>query len=173
MRPSAAFVAVLALAAATTLAAAQGGPPPMGGPGGRGHMGGMGGLGGPGGHGGPMFEKNLFPPELILSNQDALGLTDDQIAAMKKLLNDTHAKTLDIHVDLQRATERLNNALEPSKIDEAAALAAADQAMTLEAQVKRAHMTLMIRIKNLLTEEQQAKAAALRQERRKGAEPQQ
>lgn len=171
MRPSAAFVVVLALAAATTLAAAQGGPPPMGGPGGRGQMG-MGGPGRMGGPGGPMFQKNLFPPELILSNQEALGLTDDQIAAMKKLLNETHARTLDIHVDLQRATERLNNALEPSKVDEAAALAAADQAMTLEAQVKRAHMTLMIRIKNLLTEEQQAKAAALRQERRKGAEPQ-
>ena len=169
MKPSAAFVAVLALAAATTLAAAQGGPPPMGRPGGRGHMGGM---GAGGGIGGPMFNKNLFPPELILSNQDALGLTDDQIAAIKKLLNDTHARTLDIHVDLQRATERLNHAVEPAKIDEAAALAAADQAMALEAQVKRAHLTMMIKMKNLLTEEQQAKATALRQERRKGAEPQ-
>jgi Spy/CpxP family protein refolding chaperone len=169
MKPSAAFVAVLALAAATTFASAQGGPPPMGGPGVRGHMGGM---GGPGGPGGPMFEKNLFPPELILSNQDALGLTDEQIAAMKKLLNETHSKTLDIHVDLQRATERLNKAVEPAKVDEAAALAAADQAMALEAQVKRAHLTMMIKMKNLLTEEQQAKAATLRQERRKGAEPQ-
>jgi Spy/CpxP family protein refolding chaperone len=120
-----------------------------------------------------MFERNLFPPELILSNQEALGLTDDQIAAMKKLLNETHAKTLDIHVDLQRATERLNRAVEPAKVDEAAALAAADQAMALEAQVKRAHLALMIRIKNLLTDEQQAKAAELRPERRKGAEPQQ
>ena len=170
MKPRAALVAVLALAAATTLAAAQGGPPPMGGPGGRGHMGGM---GGPGGPGGPMFERNLFPPELILSNQEALGLTDDQIAAMKKLLNETHARTLDIHVDLQRATERLNRAVEPAKVDEAAALAAADQAMALEAQVKRAHLALMIRIKNLLTEEQQTKAAELRPERRKEAAPQQ
>jgi len=120
-----------------------------------------------------MFERNLFPPELILSNQEALGLTDDQIAAMKKLLNETHARTLDIHVDLQRATERLNRAVAPAKVDEAAALAAADQAMALEAQVKRAHLALMIRIKNLLTEEQQTKAAELRPERRKEAAPQQ
>jgi len=88
-------------------------------------------MGGLGGIGGPMFAKNLFPPELILSNQDALGLTDEQIAAMKKLLNETHSKTLDIHVDLQRATERLNNAVAPAKIDEAAER----QAATLKALV--------------------------------------
>jgi Spy/CpxP family protein refolding chaperone len=171
MRPFAATLAVLVLAAATTLAVAQGGPPPGGGPGGgpgHHHMGGFGpeGFGGPGG---PGFERNLFPPDLILSNQDALGLTDDQIAAIKKLLNDTHSKTLDVHVDLQRATERLTRATEPAKVDEAAALAAADQAMTLESQVKRLHLALMIRIKNLLTEDQQAKAAALRQDRRREA----
>ena len=167
MRPFAATLAVLVLAAGTTLAVAQGGPPPGGGPGGgpgHHHMGGF----GPDGFGGPGFERNLFPPELILSNQDALGLTDDQIAAIKKLLNDTHTKTLDAHVDLQRATERLTHATEPAKVDEAAALAAADQAMTLESQVKRLHLSLMIRIKNLLTEDQQAKAAQLRQSRRGG-----
>lgn len=162
MKPAIVFL-VIAIAAGTTLALAQGGPPPMGA---RPHHH-MGGPGGPDGPGGPGFERNLFPPDLVLSNQDALSLTEEQIATIKKLLNDTHSKTLDIHVDLQRATERLNRALEPQKVDESAALAAADQAMTLESQVKRLHMALMIRIKNLLTEEQQAKATELRQSMRR------
>ena len=118
---------------------------------------------GPGGfHGGPPMDRSLFPPDLILSNQIALGLTDDQTTAIKKMINDTHQKVLDVQTSLQRATEQLHTELSAPKVNEAAALSFATQAMDLEQQVKTAHMTLLIRIKNLLTPEQQTKAAALR-----------
>ena len=134
-----------------------------GGPGGKAGMGGhrMGGAGM-----GGSTERNLFPPEFVLMNQVALGLSTEQVAAIKKQVGDTQGRLLDAKVDLSRVTEQLRAALEGAKVDEAAALSLAGQAMDLEKQVKTAHLGLMIRVKNVLTEEQQDKARALRTQRR-------
>jgi len=118
--------------------------------------------GGRGFHEGPPMDRSLFPPDLILSNQIALGLTDDQTAAIKKMINETHQKVIDAQTSLQRTTEQLHTELSATKINEAAALSFATQAMDLEQQIKTAHMTLLIRIKNLLTAEQIAKLQEMR-----------
>lgn len=154
-----------ALVLATAAFAAPGGP--GGPPEGRSRMGGpMHGMGGPG-MGGPM-EGSLFPPDLILSNQIALGVSAEQVTAIKKLLGETHNRVLDVQTDLRRVTEQLRGAVDASKVDEAAALGFATQAMDLEKQIKTAHLTLMIRVKNLLTPEQQEKAKALMPQRPAG-----
>jgi len=145
MKALAAFSLVLGLAAAAHAA----------GPGAPMHA-------GRGFHEGPPMDRSLFPPDLILSNQIALGLTDDQTAAIKKMINETHQKVIDAQTSLQRTTEQLHTELSATKINEAAALSFATQAMDLEQQIKTAHMTLLIRIKNLLTPDQIGKAAALR-----------
>lgn len=109
------------------------------------------GHGGPGPAGPP---RGLYPPEMLLSNQVALGLTDEQVQALKSLLKATHDATLDTQIALQRAAETLQRALEAPRIDESAALMAADQVMALETSMKKGHLALMIRIKNLLTADQ-------------------
>ena len=162
------ILAVVVLAA-VSVAAAQGGPgrhatgpgPMMGGQGPH--------MGGPGGPGGVPFGEYLFPPELVLRNQIKIGLTEDQTASIKRLIADAHTRTIDLRVDLERATERLGGVLQTARVDEAAALAAAEQAMTLESQIKRTHLTLLIRVKNLLTEEQQAQLDRIRPQRGPGA----
>jgi Spy/CpxP family protein refolding chaperone len=108
------------------------------------------------------MDRSLFPPDLILSNQIALGLTDEQTATIKKGINETHQKVLDVQTSLQRVSEQLHEELQAPKVNEAAALSLASQAMDFEKQIKTAHMTLLIRIKNLLTPEQLDKAGALR-----------
>ena len=110
----------------------------------------------------PPMDDNLFPPDLLLSNQISLGLSEDQVSSIKKALNETHPKIVDVQTSLQRVTEQLNDQLEAPRVDEGAALALASQAMDLEKQIKAAHMSLLIRVKNLLTPEQQEKAKALR-----------
>jgi Spy/CpxP family protein refolding chaperone len=122
------------------------------------------------GMGHPM-EHNLFPPEMILRNQVALGLSADQVDAIKKQVGDTHARVLDAQVDLHRVTEQLNTALDVPRVDEGAVLALASQAMDLEKKVKAAHLTLMIRVKNVLTSDQQDKARSLAPQRRDRTPP--
>ena len=133
-----------------------------GGPGGKpgmcGHR-----MGGPG-MGGSM-DHNLFPPEFVLQNQLALGLSAEQVVAIKKQIVETQGRLLDAKIELGRVTEQLRAALEGAKVDEAAALNLAGQAMDLEKQVKTAHLGLMIRVKNVLTEQQQDKARALKAQR--------
>ncbi len=117
---------------------------------------------GPGGPGAPPFARDLFPPELVLQNQIAIGLSDSQVTSIKRLLNETHARTLDAQMDLSRASERLSDALRPARVDEAAAIGLADQVMGCEMGVKRAQLAMLIRLKNLLTPEQQDKLRELR-----------
>lgn len=125
--------------------------------------------GGPGGGvpgGPPPFERHLFPPDLVLHNQLALGLSEEQLTAIKRLLKETQGRVVELQADLARVTERLSGILAPSRVDEAAALSASDEAMRLESFVKREHLALLVRVKNLLTEEQQETLRSLRPPRR-------
>ena len=53
-------------------------------------------------------------------------------------------------------------ALEVPKIDESKALAQGDRLMTMEGDVKRTHLGMLIRIRNLLADSQPAKLTELR-----------
>ncbi len=52
--------------------------------------------------------------------------------------------------------------LDAPRIDESRALAQADRVMSLEHDVKKSHPALLIRIRNLLTDEQRAELAKMR-----------
>jgi len=52
--------------------------------------------------------------------------------------------------------------LQASPVDEAAVLAQADKVMGMEREVKKAHLSLLVRIKNLLTDAQREKLMELR-----------
>jgi Spy/CpxP family protein refolding chaperone len=150
---------ILAILVVATAASAQGpmgagrGPGPMAGPGSHGP-----------GLGTQEFREQLLAPQLLLRNQIALNLSDAQVDSIKKLIQESHSKTIDLRTDLQKVTERLGTIVAATKVDEAAALAASDEAMALESQIKKAHFALLIRVKNLLTAEQIQKAKALRAE---------
>lgn len=162
------LVAVFLVAASA--ASAQGGPRAGGTGTGTGMLGGSA-WGGAGLNGrGARFERNLFPPELVLRNQIEIGLTDEQTAQIKKLLTESHGRMIDAQVDLQRAVERLNTTLENPRIDEGAAIAAAEQTMAIEMKVKKEHLGLLVRVKNILTEEQQRELAAKRGPRAGGTD---
>jgi len=54
------------------------------------------------------------------------------------------------------------NLLDAARVDEAKVLAQADKLMGYEREVKRAHLTMLVRIRNLLTDAERAKLAAKR-----------
>ncbi len=103
---------------------------------------------------------NLFPPELIMQNQQAIGLGDDQQRAIIGEIQRTQAAATGVQWRLQGAMERLANAVKPDHPDEAQVLAQLDSVLALEREMKRAQIALLVRIKDRLTPEQQA---ALRQ----------
>jgi len=118
------------------------------------------------GRGQPGFMAELFPPEIIMRNQTELGLSDAQRSAIMAAIRSTRDSLDPVHWELEAKQKQLSTLLHAPKVDEAAALAQADELMDLEKKLKKSHLLLLVKIKNLLTPEQQQKARALRTRRR-------
>ena len=104
----------------------------------------------------------VFPPELVMRHAPEIGLDEKQKAAMKEAVVRTQARLLDVQWEVQGEAEKLARLLQASPVDEAAVLAQADKVMGFEREVKRTHLALLVRIKNLLTDAQKARLTALR-----------
>ena len=104
----------------------------------------------------------LFPPDLIMQHQGELGIDDKQRAAIIKEVEKAQPQIMQVQWKILPAAEQLRKLLEAPKVDEAKALEQADRVMALERQMKRIHLSLLIRIKNVLTDAQRAKLVAIR-----------
>lgn len=116
----------------------------------------------PGAPGGDPIGSKLFPPELVMANQVELGLDDRQRETILKELERAQAQFPRLQWQLQAASQQLGKLLDATQVDEAKALAQASEVMKLETEIKKTHLTLLIRIRNVLTEAQRAKLQALR-----------
>jgi len=107
--------------------------------------------------------RYFFPPELIMANQQAIDLTDRQRAAIVDAIKDAQGKFVDLQFRMTSEMERLQRLLQGTSADEARVLEQLDRVLTLERDVKRAQIGLMIRIKNELTDQQQTALQRLRE----------
>jgi Spy/CpxP family protein refolding chaperone len=106
--------------------------------------------------------RYLIPPELVMSHSEQIGLTEKQRATIKAEIQKMQSKFLDAQFDLQEQSGKMTQLLQHSPADETKILEQADRIMALEREIKRAHLTLLVRIKNALTAEQIAKLDAMR-----------
>jgi Spy/CpxP family protein refolding chaperone len=128
-------------------------------------MRGAGGMRGPGGIGpGPDLMRELFPPELVMRYQTEINLSEDQKKSIVKETQALQSDLVPLQFDMGEAAGKLKEALAAPKIDEEKASALADRLMTLESRIKKRHLALMIRIKNILTPEQQSQLRELRKQ---------
>ena len=86
------------------------------------------------------------------SNQ--LNLSEQQQEILKTELKNAQASIFDIKWQMRDESEKLKAILKTTPIDEAELLAQSDQVMQLERQIKRVHLTLLARLKNMLSEQQ-------------------
>ncbi len=102
----------------------------------------------------PMSE-NLFPPELLMQHQKALGLTDDQKNFTKSEIQKAQTKFTDLQWQLQSEVETMAALVKQDRVDEQQALAQLEKVMNLEREMKKTQITLIVRLKNKLTPGQQ------------------
>ena len=103
----------------------------------------------------------LFPPELVMQHQQDIGLRSEQRASITKAIQDFQTKVVDLQWRMQDQSQRLAALLGKPAVDQAAALAQVDEVLGVEREIKRAHMTLLVQIKNALSAEQQEKLAVI------------
>jgi len=126
--------------------AAQGAPPP--------------GQRGPG-PGADDWGRNFFPPELVMRWQSEIALQDAQRTSLTSALQQAQAKFMDLQWKLSAEGEKMGRLLQGTRVDEAQVLEEVDRILALEREIKRTQISLMVRIKNTLTAEQQAKLSKL------------
>lgn len=100
------------------------------------------------------FKGKLFPPNVILEHQDALGLTKDQFTSIRATVVDVQASIAEHEWDLREAYLRVLASLDASPVDEAAVLRDVDALLKAENEVKKRQVAMLIRLRNLLTDEQ-------------------
>jgi Spy/CpxP family protein refolding chaperone len=105
---------------------------------------------------------NLFPPELVLANQKAIGLDDGQRNYVRAEVLKAQTRFTELQFQLQDAMESLVGLLKQNPVDEAQVMAQLDKVLSAEREVKRTQIALMVRIKNKLTPEQQSRLRQLR-----------
>jgi len=106
--------------------------------------------------------RSLFPPDLVMEHQREIGLRPEQRQAITDSIRETQGELLDVRWQLKDAHQQLAELLGAQPIDEAGALVQAETVMSLEQEVKKRHMRLLIRIKNQLDPDQQARLRELR-----------
>jgi len=102
-----------------------------------------------------MFEQAVFPPELVIRHQRKIGFSSEQRETFLREMQQTQADLLPVQLEMGEVGATLIQLLEEDRVDEEATLEAATRMLELERRTKLRHMRLLIRIKNLLTSEQQ------------------
>src|SRR5688572_19935823 len=109
----------------------------------------------------PDFARHVFAPELVMKHQQRIGLRADQRMAITDAIQQLQARVVELQWRMQEETQKMSELLEPASVNEQEVLAQVDRMLTIERDVKRAHMALLVRIKNTLTPEQQATLRSL------------
>ena len=108
--------------------------------------------------------RYLFPPELVMAHQQAIELTERQRATVRDAIKEAQGKFVDLQFQMSAEVEKLQRLLQGSTVQETSVLQQVDRVLGLERELKHAQLTLLIRIKNALTEEQQASLTRLRRQ---------
>lgn len=111
--------------------------------------------------------ENLFPPELLMQHQQAIGLSEDQKNSVKAEIQKAQTKFTDAQWQLQSEMETMASLLKQDRVDEQLVLAQLDKILNVEREIKRTHFALVIRLKNKLTPEQQAQLYKIKSELQK------
>jgi Spy/CpxP family protein refolding chaperone len=117
---------------------------------------------GPGPGPGEDWGRNFFPPELVMQHQTEIGLQDSQRATLTSAIQQAQGKFMDMQWKLSAEGEKMGRLLQGTQVDEAQVLDEVDRILNLEREIKKAQISLMVRIKNTLTPAQQAKLAEIR-----------
>jgi Spy/CpxP family protein refolding chaperone len=106
--------------------------------------------------------QSFFAPELVIQHQEAIGLSAEQKDYFKTEIRQAQLKFTELQWKLQDEMEKLVSLVKQPRVDEQQVLAQLERVLTAEREIKREQVTLLVRIKNKLTAEQQGKLLELR-----------
>jgi Spy/CpxP family protein refolding chaperone len=98
-----------------------------------------------------------------MQHRRAIGLTDEQRDAISQMIQDLQGRVVRLQWELLDEVERLTEITSATRIDLDRSLDQVGRVLDTENEIKRAHLEMLVRIKNLLTPEQQTTLERLRE----------
>src|SRR5258708_22858791 len=86
----------------------------------------------------------LFPPEIVMLHQQAVGLSDEQKNNLKGELPQAQQKFTELQWTLQDEMQRLVSLLKQTKLHEKSAASELHNVLAAERDIKRAQLRLLI-----------------------------
>jgi Spy/CpxP family protein refolding chaperone len=115
------------------------------------------------------WAQAFYAPELVMQHARQIGLTDDQRNAITTAISELQGRVVALQFRMLEEAQATLEVMEQPRVDEAQAVAAVGRVLTIEQQVKTNHVIMLLRIKNVLTPEQQAMLRSLRDRARDAA----
>ena len=106
--------------------------------------------------------QSFFAPELVIQHQEAIGLSAEQKDYFKAEIRQAQLKFTELQWKLQDEMEKLISQVKQPRVDEQQVLTQLERVLAAEREIKKEQVTLLVRIKNKLTPEQQGKLVELR-----------
>jgi Spy/CpxP family protein refolding chaperone len=108
------------------------------------------------------FATVLFPPELIMQHARAIRLNDEQRVTITRQIEQLQSRVVRMQWQLTEQVQALRETLARPRVDQDRAIDQLNRVLDTEQGIKKAHLEMLIRIKNVLRPEQQAELARLR-----------
>ncbi len=108
------------------------------------------------------FAGVLFPPELIMQHARAIRLSDDQRVTITRQIEQLQSRVVRMQWELTEQVQALRETLARPRVDQDRAIDQMNRVLDTEQDIKKAHLEMLIRIKNVLRPEQQTELARLR-----------
>ena len=109
-----------------------------------------------------VFKGKLFAPNVILENQAELSLSKQQFTEIRKAVVEVQANVAEHEWDVREAYQNIMAELDKTPIDESIVLEHVSAALRAENEVKKLQVAMLVRLKNLLTDEQIAYLQSVR-----------
>ena len=101
-----------------------------------------------------IFKGKLFPPNVVLEYRTELDLSREQYTAIRAAVVEVQTQVAEHEWDMQEAYSNVLETLDERPLDEQQIISNVKAVLTAENKVKLAQMGMLIRIRNLLNDEQ-------------------
>jgi len=109
-----------------------------------------------------VFRGKLFAPDIILQHQDELNLSREQFTKIRAAVVEVQANVAEHEWDLREAYQRVLSDLDEKPVDADKVLQHVQAVLEAENEVKKLQMGMLIKLRNLLTDEQMAYLRSVR-----------
>ena len=101
-----------------------------------------------------IFKGKLFPPNVVLEYRTELDLSKEQYTAIRAAVVEVQTQVAEHEWDMQEAYTSVLESLDEQPLDEQQIISKVKAVLAAENKVKLAQMGMLIRIRNLLSDEQ-------------------